>query len=42
MNLSITSDDRADRSYRNRCADRILEIVLEMQTWMGVGRLFIP
>ncbi|MBW4693064.1 MAG: ACP S-malonyltransferase [Lyngbya sp. HA4199-MV5] len=32
----------ADRLYRNRCADRILEIVLEIEIWMGVGRLFIP
>jgi predicted nuclease of predicted toxin-antitoxin system len=32
----------ADRVYRNRCVDRILEIVLEIEIWMGVGRLFIP
>ncbi|MFH7242021.1 MAG: ACP S-malonyltransferase [Spirulina sp.] len=32
----------ADRVYRNRCADRILEILLEIENWMGVGRLFVP
>ncbi len=32
----------ADRVYRNRCADRILEILLDIETWMGVGRLFVP
>ncbi|WP_339375260.1 hypothetical protein [Stenomitos frigidus] len=32
----------SDRVYRNRCADRILEILLDIETWMGVGRLFIP
>jgi hypothetical protein len=32
----------ADRVYRNRCADRILEILLELENWMGVGRLFVP
>jgi hypothetical protein len=31
-----------DRAYRNRCADRILEILLEIENWMGVGRLFVP
>ncbi|QQE66587.1 hypothetical protein GFS31_32870 [Leptolyngbya sp. BL0902] len=32
----------ADRVYRNRCADRILEILLDIENWMGVGRLFVP
>ena len=32
----------ADRVYRNRCVDRILEILLDIETWMGVGRLFVP
>jgi hypothetical protein len=42
--ITIGDADRflADRAYRNRCVDRILEVVLDMQTWMGVGRLFIP
>lgn len=31
-----------DRVYRNRCADRILEILLDLENWMGVGRLFVP
>jgi hypothetical protein len=32
----------SDRSYRNRCGDRLIEILLELEIWMGVGRLYIP
>lgn len=28
--------------YRNRCVDRILEIVLGIENVIGVGRLYIP
>lgn len=31
-----------DRAYRNRCVDRILEILLDIENSMGVGRLFVP
>lgn len=42
--ITIGDADRflADRVYRNRCADRILEILLDIEAWMGVGRLFVP
>jgi hypothetical protein len=42
--ITIGDADRflADRAYRNRCVDRILEILLDIETWMGVGRLFVP
>ena len=42
--ITIGDADRflTDRLYRNRCVDRILEIVLDIENWMGVGRLFIP
>jgi hypothetical protein len=42
--ITIGDADRflADRIYRNRCVDRIIEIVLDIETWMGVGRLFVP
>ncbi len=42
--ITIGDADRflADRFYRNRCVDRIIEIVLDIETWMGVGRLFVP
>ena len=41
--ITIGDADRflADRVYRNRCVDRILEILLDLKTWMGVGRLFV-
>jgi Domain of unknown function (DUF5615) len=32
----------ADRTYRNLAANRIIEIALDMETWMGTGRVFIP
>lgn len=42
--ITIGDADRflTDRAYRNRCVDSILEIVLDIETWMGVGRLFVP
>jgi hypothetical protein len=42
--ITIGDADRflADRVYRNRCVDRIIKIVLDLETWMGVGRLFFP
>lgn len=41
--LTIGNVDRLDdRDYRNRCADRIVEIALDIEQYMGVGRLFIP
>ena len=32
----------ADHVYRNRCVDKVLKILLDIETWMGVGRLFVP
>jgi hypothetical protein len=41
--ITIGSLERFDeRDYRDRCADRIIEIVLDIENYMGVGRLFIP
>ena len=41
--LTIGSVKRLDEpDYRNRCVDRILEIVLEIEDFMGAGRLYIP
>ena len=31
-----------DRLYRNRCVDRIIEILLDIENFMGVGRIFVP
>nr|WP_283763514.1 hypothetical protein [Roseofilum halophilum] len=28
--------------YREQCIDRLLEIVLDIENYRGVGRLFIP
>jgi hypothetical protein len=36
--ITIGNLDRIEeRDYRNRCADRIVEIVLDIQNYMGVG-----
>jgi predicted nuclease of predicted toxin-antitoxin system len=42
--ITIGDADRflADKVYRNRCVDRILEIVLDIETWIGIGRPFVP
>lgn len=42
--ITIGDADRflADRAYRNRCVDRILEILLNVENFIGAGRLFLP
>lgn len=41
--LTISDLVRMDESeYRERCIDRLVEIVLELENYMGAGRLFIP
>ena len=31
-----------DRAYRNTCAERIAEIILDFEFYRGIPRLFIP
>jgi hypothetical protein len=44
--LPVITISRADRviepEFRERCAIRLLEIVLDLQDYMGGGRLYIP
>jgi predicted nuclease of predicted toxin-antitoxin system len=41
--ITIGDLTRLDESeYRERCVDRLVEIVLELESYIGVGRLFIP
>lgn len=41
--VTISSLDRLDEfDYRERCVDRLIEIALDIENYMGVGRLFIP
>ncbi len=42
--ITIEDPDRFldDRVYRNRCVDRILEILVDIENFIGVGRLFVP
>jgi hypothetical protein len=41
--LTIGSLDRfSEADYRERCAERLIEIALDIDKYKGVGRLFIP
>lgn len=41
--VTISSKERLDeRIYRERCANRLVEIVFDLENFMGVGRLYIP
>lgn len=42
--ITIGDPDRflEDRVYRNRCVDGILEILVDIENFTGVGRLFVP
>lgn len=31
-----------DREYRSRCAERLFEIVFDLNDYLGTGRIFIP
>ena len=41
--LTISSADRLDESgYREACAARLVEIVLDLEQYQGAGRLYLP
>ncbi len=41
--LTIGSLDRfSDREYRAQCAVRLVDILLDLENYRGVGRIFIP
>ena len=41
--ITVASADRLDeRLYRERCGSRLIEIILDLDDYLGVGRLFIP
>lgn len=41
--LTIGNLDRMnDRAYRERCATRIAEIIMDLDNYLGASRLFIP
>ena len=41
--ITIASTDRlGEREYRKRCAERLIEVVFDLDQYKGVGRLFIP
>jgi hypothetical protein len=41
--LTIADLERLDEfDYRERCVERLIEIILDIDNYMGVGRLFIP
>lgn len=41
--LTVGNLDRlAEPPYRQRCAERLVEIVLDLHLYLGTGRIFIP
>ena len=41
--LTVGNLDRlAEPEYRRRCATRLVEVVLDLDTYLGIGRIFIP
>lgn len=41
--LTIGNLDRLDEAnYRERCVERLIELVLDIDNYKGAGRLFIP
>ena len=41
--LTIGITDRLEeRAYREQCAERLVEIVLNIENYLGVGRIYIP
>jgi hypothetical protein len=41
--LTISNLDRlSEADYRERCAERLIEIAVDLDRYKGVGRLFIP
>lgn len=31
-----------ERAYREQCAERLVEIVLNLENYLGIGRIYIP
>jgi hypothetical protein len=41
--ITISNVERlVEAGYRERCADRLTEIVVYLNDYLGTGRLFIP
>jgi hypothetical protein len=41
--LTIANADKVrEREYRERCAARLIDIVIDLENAMGVGRIYIP
>ena len=41
--VTISVLDRLEeRAYREQCAERLVEIILNIESYLGAGRIFIP
>ena len=41
--ITIGNTDRLDeRAYRERCASRLVEVMMDIENYRGAGRIFIP
>lgn len=41
VTIGIT-DRLEERAYREQCAERLVEIILNIENYLGAGRIFIP
>ena len=41
VTIGIT-DRLEERAYREQCAERLVEIILNIENYLGVGRIYIP
>lgn len=41
--VTVGATDRLEESaYREQCAERLVEIILNIENYLGVGRIYIP
>jgi predicted nuclease of predicted toxin-antitoxin system len=41
--ITVGNPDRMDEGiYRQRCASRLIDILIDLENYLGAGRLFIP
>lgn len=41
--ITIGALDRMEeRTYREECAEKLVEIVLNLESYLGLGRIYIP
>jgi hypothetical protein len=39
---SLSLDRLIEREYREQCSTRIADVILDVENYLGVGRIYIP